>query len=268
MHADVSALHLGPYTIVRTLGSWGEADRYLAVHTESGENRCLYRLDVRDSSADRRRFVEAVRRCAAVRVPHALPIEKFSFDRQGVLWLVTPYLGNHEGLVALDDMIRVRGEGLFGVELERCVEHLLLALCEARKHGLSHGTLRRDELLIDTRGSVWVELFGLRRALDTLGNPNEFVYRDEVRSVVAVAYELATGLPAEEPRIKATRIAKRLPRAWDDWFDAGFDPFRGFADAREALDALPGRAVPAEPGETPRIRTVARGFRRTRPNRV
>lgn len=264
MQHHVHALNLGPYTIVRPLGSWGTAPRYLAIQGETGENRCLYRLDVCDSSADRRRFVEAVRRCAAVRLSHALPIEKFSFDREGVLWLVTPYLGNHEGLLTLDEITRARGEALGAIELERCVEHMLLALGEARRHNLSHGPIRREELLVDPRGSVWIELFGLRRALDTLGNPNEFVYRDEVRSLVAVAYELATGLTADEPRIRASRVAKRLPRAWDDWFEAGFDPFMGFANAQEALDALPGNTGAAAPREPVRVRTVAKGFRRTR----
>jgi len=65
---------------------------------------------------------------------------------------------------------------------------------------------------------------------------------DEVRSVVALAYQMLTGLPAEEPRIPAQRLVRRLEPAWSDWLEFGLDEFRGFATPAAALAALPSQA--------------------------
>jgi hypothetical protein len=97
-----------------------------------------------------------------------------------------------------------------------------------------------DEILVDRRGSLLVELYGVARAMDTLARPSLETLRDEVRSVVEIGYQLVTGLRAEHPLIPAGRLVRKLDAGWDQWLARGLDPSGGFDSADGALAALPG----------------------------
>jgi hypothetical protein len=120
-----------------------------------------------------------------------------------------------------------------------------------------------DEVVVDRRGSLAVELYGLRRRLGTLWRRTAGeVAKDEVRSIVEIGYTLITGLSSDEPRIPATRLFPRLDRRWDDWFNEGMDPLGGFTTAEEALSNLPSlrREVEERQKASP-VQTVIRRFR-------
>lgn len=105
----------GPYRVVRPMGAWHGASRYLGLHEQTGENRTLYQLDAPTGSLERRLLVESVERIAAFGHEHALGIERYSFDNASSLWLVTPYLGNHEGLVTVPELVAQRHQALSAV---------------------------------------------------------------------------------------------------------------------------------------------------------
>jgi hypothetical protein len=115
---------------------------------------------------------------------------------------------------------------------------------------------------VDRRGSLAIELYGLRRRLLGSGDrPATEVGRDEVRSIVAIGYELLTGLSAEDPRIEATRLIPKLDRRWDEFFAEGLDPLAGFLTAGDALGSLPSLRRELDARQSP-VQVVIRGFRR------
>jgi len=217
---------------------------------------------------DLRRFVESIQNLSPVSHPHILPIEQFTLDKGGAgrggdgAWIVTPYTGNLEGLVTLSALLEDKGGQMTPGESERALIQLLEASEYAHAAGFHHGPMSIEEVLVDRRGSLAIELYGLRRLLNGPGSvPVMEVERDEVRSIVEIGYKLLTGLSAEEPRIRADRLIQRLDRRWDDWFDQGLDPMAGFLSAGEALAALPSlrREVEVKPSA---VRSVLGTFRR------
>lgn len=255
----------GPYRVVRELPSSRVGPRWVAINERTGENRAVYRVATCRDHVERRRLLAAIEREGLVSHPHLLTVEKFSLDASGVLWAVAPYRGNQEGLVLLPELVEANGGRLAPIEAERALEQLLDAITFAHEHGLHHGPIEDDEILVDRHGSVWIELYALPRLLDGFDASNEFLIRDEVRSVVALGYRLVTGLPAEEPRMPAARMFKKLDRAWDRWFDRGLDASGGFDSAAEALAALPSRGGPADAPvvATRPVRGVLARFRRS-----
>ena len=115
-------------------------------------------------------------------------------------------------------------------EVRHAIDHLLSALQGAREAGIAHGPVRMDEVLVDRRSRLLVELVGVGAALSGQ-EPDE---RDEVRSVVAIAGELLTGVPS--PDGTAFRSLRgRTGHRWRAWLrDA---PLR--TSCAEARDALP-----------------------------
>ncbi|MFG0259162.1 MAG: hypothetical protein ACF8LK_02325, partial [Phycisphaerales bacterium JB041] len=111
--------------------------------------------------------------------------------------------------------------------------------------------------LVDRHGSLLIELYGVARALAGLEGMNGELVRDEVRSVVEIAYRLLTGIEADEPRIPVGRLVKRIPRGFEQWVETGLDPTGGYQTAQDAIDAL--AESKAEP-ETSRVRTVLGRF--------
>ena len=238
-------LTLGAYEIVRELEPCAISRRWFAVHARHQTSHVLYELSAcRDRSVERR-FVAAVQSLAELDHAHILRVESLTFSRNEP-WLVTPYTGNQEGLVTLSTLARAKGGLMSGAEAARALVQLLAALQYAQENNHSHGPISMDEVLVDRRGSVSIELFGLRRALSGLGAGNAELRTDEVRSLVEMGYQLVTGRAAEEPRIAACKLVRSLDRRWDDWFETGLDPLGGFQSAAEALEAFPTRSAPAE----------------------
>ncbi len=236
---------LGAYEIVRELEPCAISRRWFAVHDRNQTSHVLYELGACRDRAIERRFVSAVQSLAELDHAHILRVESLTLSRNEP-WLVTPYTGNQEGLVTLSTLARDKGGSMSGVEAARALVQLLSALQYAQENNHSHGPIAMDEVLVDRRGSVSIELFGLRRALDGLGTGNAELRTDEVRSLVEMGYQLVTGRSADEPRIAACKLARSLDRRWDDWFETGLDLLGGFGSAAEALEAFPTRSAPAD----------------------
>jgi len=230
------------------------AERWLALHETDESSHLIYRFGPYRDKCERRRFVQAAESVARLRHPHLMPIVQYSLDQAGWGWIVTPYTGNSVELVDLGQVIESKGGTMNAVEMDRCVRQLLEAYSYAHANRRFHGPVSLQDILVDTRGSLWIELFGMRRYLEGLADGDAELVRDAIRSVIEIAYTLLTGLPADEPRIPASRLVRRLGKAWDEWFDAGLDPHSGFASADAALAALPTSERQDEP--TPVVRTV------------
>ena len=143
----------------------------------------------------------------------------------------------------------------------------MLPLVEAVEHahgeGHVHGPIRPEEIMVDRRGSLSIELYGLRRRLGGVAaTAASEVIRDEIRSLAGLGYWLLSGLPAEDPRIPAGRLIPKLDRRWDAWFDEGLDPLGGFGSAGEAMAALPGVRRVFERERVGPVRTVLGRVRR------
>ncbi len=242
MDDRVPRLRIGPYLFVREIEAGRLADRWLAVHEDDDTTFVVHRFRVSRDRLEQRRFVTAVESLADLEHPHVLPIVEYSLGSAvaGNAWIVTPFTGNQDGLITLDRLMREKGGRISPTEVERVMIQLLDAVEHCHAGRLRHGPIALDEILVDRRGSVQVELYGLSRLLGksaSAGSGAE-VERDEVRSVVELGYQLLTGLSADEPRISAERLIPRLPHHVVGWLEAGLDPVSGFSTPTEALEAL------------------------------
>ena len=238
MESRVQRLRVGSYRLVQQLEPGRMAERWLALHEEAGSTHLAHRFRTGVGRFEQRRLVEAIERVAPLSHPHILPIERFTLGHDGSAWIVTPYTGNLEGLVTLTNLMEEKGGQMPPSETERALIQLLEAAESAHSAGFHHGPLSADEVMVDRRGSLSVELYGLGRLLASPApTPAVEVTRDEVRSIVEIGYWLLTGLSAEEPRIRADRLMPKLDHRWDEWFNEGLDPMAGFLSAGEALAA-------------------------------
>lgn len=228
---------LGPFVFERELGPCPLGRRFLAEHERAQSMHVLYEITTCRDRADQRRFVEHAPTLCELRHPHILPVERLSITDDEP-WLVTPYTGNQEGLVTLGALLAAKGT-MSPQEAGRAVTQLLQALQYAHERGVHNGPVDVEQVLVDRHGCVFIELFGVRRMLDGLRRGNAELAADEVRSVVEIGYRLITGQPAEEPRIEASRLARKLDRRWDEWFETGLDPLGGYRSATQALSEFP-----------------------------
>ncbi|MCA9297476.1 MAG: protein kinase [Phycisphaerales bacterium] len=257
---DQTGLRLGPYRLIRPLEPGRLAERWLALHEQAQSSHTVHRFGICADKAEQRRFLFAVEAISELEHPHLLPIEQYSFMKDGRPWVVAPYVGNQTGIVTLRRLLEDR-DGNFGpLEVQRGVTQLLDAMSWAHERGHHHGELAMDEILVDRRGSLWIEMFGMARRLDALGPANQELVRDEVRSVVEIAYRMLTGVDADEPLIRPSRLVRRLDRRWDAWFLRGLDASDGFDTPLEAVLALPGHTVDVDGITT---RNVFRRLRRS-----
>ena len=248
MDRTTEDVRLGPYRLLRPLESNHLAERWVGLHERDQTTSVIYLFPPCHDRADERRFVRAMERVAALHRAHILHVEHYALQPGGRPWATTSYLGSQVGLVTLESLRLEKGGTMPHLEVERVMSQLLSACAAAHEAGVHHGPIGADEVLVDRSGSVWIEMYGVARLLDGLSDGNTEIARDEVRSLTELAYYLLTGLRAEEPRIPAGRLVKRLPGAWDAWIEEGLSAVGGFESASEAFAALPGHH--AEPVET------------------
>lgn len=231
-----------PYRLITPLGSSRLGQRWLALDPRDGSTHIVHSCRVQDPS----RFLDAAAALRGLTQAHILPVEGFGIDAAGLPWIATPYTGSQDGLLTLEGLRLAKGGRLLPGEVEQVVVQVIGAVRAAHEHGLIHGSMAADELLVDRRGSIHIELYSL--ALATSAPPSPLppadLIRDELRSIVALSYQLLTGIEPDEPRIPASRLVRRLDASWDGWFEVGLDPALGFRDAAEAM--LPAIA-PSEP---------------------
>ncbi len=259
-HADMPAMvaHAAP-------SARPQPDRFLALHEDNQTSHVAYRFPPVGGKAEEARLVAAVESAALLDHPHALKIQQFTFDITGQAWVITPFSGDVDGLRSLSRLLREKGGQMSPVEAERAVYQLLEVIALAHGGGAlqpppglmldgiaplptvsgvaravpCHGPISMDEVLVDRRGSLLIELYGLARALHASQRPTMESLRDEIRSVVEIGYQLITGLRAEHPLIPAGRLVRRLDAKWDEWLNRGLDPSAGFDTADAAMASLP-----------------------------
>lgn len=182
-----------------------------------------------------------LRGAASVEHRHVLPILGMDLAPDAGPCLLSAYPGTFEGLCTI---AQAAGASIGGrlelVECSAAAEQVLGALREIQNSGVPHGAIRMDEVLIDSRGRVLLELVGVEAALGAATHqaPDQRL-RAETLSVVRLVYELVTGVTVANPCLPAKGLVRRLPRSWSRWLDTGLDPGAGFADAAEALAVLP-----------------------------
>lgn len=233
-----------------------QPDRFLALHESNQTSHIAYRFPPVAGKAEEARLVAAVESASLIDHSHALRIQQFTFDITGQAWIIAPFTGDADGLRTLTRHVRQKGGQCRPDEAERAVQQLLSVIAVAHGGGVlqppvdsetasparavpCHGPITMDEILVDRRGSLLIELYGLARALEQPGRPTLEALRDEIRSIVEIGYQLITGLRAEEPLIPAGRLVRKLDARWDRWLDRGLDPSGGFDSAEAALAALP-----------------------------
>ncbi|GAB5495265.1 MAG: hypothetical protein Phyf2KO_03450 [Phycisphaerales bacterium] len=256
-----ASLAFGPYELVRELRPSGVIERHLALHPELLTHHVAYRFRFGATKAERRRFLDAVEKAAALNIPHTLRVEQFSLATATEAWVISPYTGNHDGLMLLSDLLAVKGGQMESLEVTRVLSQLLEAIGEAHDAGVVHGPLSIDEIHVDRSGSLDIELYGVKAAiLDDLDS--EELAREELRSIVSLAYHLLTGVVADEMYIEPTKLVTKIDTQWDVFFAEGLDPAAGFANAEEVLAAVPGRRAPVNAPEIKTRNVSAFGFGR------
>lgn len=236
----------GPYRIVRPLARGPLSWRWLAVHERDLTTHVIHELIARHDKVERRRFLSAFDALSELDHTHLLRVDYVSLLHGGRAVLVTPFTGNQEGLITLGGLLDSKGGRMAPSEVDRAMTQLLDAVRFAHARRRHHGPVSLDEVLVDRHGRLFIEFYGMARMLKGLTPGNSELERDEVRSIVEMGYKLLTGLPADEPRIAASRLVKRLDDRWDEWFAEGLDPAGGFASAAEAHDMLPSQRRLAE----------------------
>ncbi|MEM8758636.1 MAG: hypothetical protein AAGF47_12755 [Planctomycetota bacterium] len=257
--SDMAALSFGPYELVRPLRHASHAERYLAVQPERLTNHVAYRVTLDDTAEARQLFLDAIDSAAAVTSPHALPIEQFSMTSPIEAWVISPFVGDHDGLLLLSDLLGDKGGMLEPAEVRRAVGQLLEAADAGAQRGLPHGPLGIDDVQVDRRGSIRIELYGLRAAADPSGRDADDLHQDEVRDIIAIGYELLTGIRPQSASIDPKRLVPSAPDDLCALLRSALDSEPTFATAREALEALAAPAAGAPQIEV-RVRTGRRGF--------
>jgi hypothetical protein len=215
----------GPFRFVRSLGECvvaGErVERFFAIHDRDQSSHAVYRWPVRKDHAAQRRLLSAIERVAAAKGGHLLEIEAFALTPGGQACVVTPYVGNQDGMMTLASHLEVKGGRLAAYEAERAGLQLLQAFEDAHAAGLGHGPLGADSVLIDRRGKLWIELHGV--AWSIAGRAGDAVaVEDELRQVARLTFRMLTGVEPRKNRagqwLGAAVLAPRLDPAWDAWF--------------------------------------------------
>lgn len=240
MSSNRQADYFGPFQIIHSLGMTRGVERFVVLCAKTDTNRLLYRFPAQSNHLQRRSRFEQMVTLSTLNHPHLLRVESASYDDRGCLCTISPYPGNHEGLVRLSDLLEQHGGKFTVPEAARAIEHLLSASAYAHAKKLIHGPVSTDQVLVDRFGSLQIELYGHQHLERTHANASANLRAaDEVRSIADIGYKLMTGLDNNAERIAPSRILKRLDRLWDTWFDIALDPIDGFADAQHALNALP-----------------------------
>ena len=255
------SMSVGPYVLTRDLGMSVIGRRYLALHQGQQTSHMAFRIDGCVSRTDRARLEGTYDLLASgLRHPHILRLEELRFEApiEGidpesdssaasngaeVPWIITPYAGDADGLRPLSRLLRQKGGQIHQIEAEQAITQILSALAHAhdpiRKVPIYHGPLMLDEIIVDRHGRIVLEMLGFARRLKGMYHGNSETVRDEIVRVCEIAYQLLTGLRAEEPLIPAMRLVPRLHKSWDNWLRVGLDPSRGFESARQAMEQLP-----------------------------
>lgn len=215
----------GPFRFVRELGACTVAgervERFFAVHERDQSSHAVYRWPARKDHAAQRRLLAAMERISAAKAGHLLEIEAFALTPGGQACVVTPYVGNQEGLLTLAQHLEIKGGRLAAYEAERASLQLLQAIQDGHGTGLRHGPIGAESVLIDRHGKLWIEMHGMSWAMSH-GSADEASITDELRHIARLTFRMITGVEPRKNRagqwLGAAVLTPRLDPAWDPWF--------------------------------------------------
>lgn len=242
MSTTLRSEFFGPYKLVRKLDQALGATRFIVLCSRTDTNYVLYRFAPTTNHIKRRSKFNHLLKLTTLDHSHILSLKSVTYDDHGRLCVITPYTGNHDGLVSLNDLIAQRNGEIGIIESARAIEHLLDATKYAHSKDLYHGTIDQSDILIDRYGCLQIQFYGFdRNKQNNDHSPIKQAIKvaDEVRSIVQVGYFMLTGINPSIDRIPPSRIIKKLDKAWDAWFEMGLDPIDGFESIEHAINALP-----------------------------
>jgi serine/threonine protein kinase len=234
--------YFGPYKLIRAIGAAHGADRFVVLCNKTDTNFMLYRFEQLTNAKLRRQIFDRLIHMSTLQHPHLLKINSVSYDDHGRLCVITPYTGNHDGIVTLENLLDHQEGKLGSIEALRATEHLLEACDFAHQNNLINGPIHTSDVLVDRFGCLQVQLYSYGSIQDphqTQSFTRGSLIADEIRSVIELGYTMLTGLSSQAELINPTRVIKKLDRNWDTWFEIGLDPIDGFESFQHALNALP-----------------------------
>lgn len=228
---------IGQYILTKELMPGALGPRHLALHELDSSSHILHRPPIGRDRSEQRRFLSGMAAARGLSHPHMLAIEESGLDNRGHPYVVTPFTGDATGIVTVETLLRAKG-GFFSLtEAKQAVVQALEATDYAHRCARAHGPISMGEVLVDRRGRVVLELYGVARILNLVHDGVEDLESEEVRSIIRIGYQLVTGLVPEEPLIAAGRVVPGLDAVWDDWFETGLHG-PGFKSAAHALSAI------------------------------
>ena len=245
------------YVFTRDLDQTPYGSRHLVLRAEHHTSHLLHRLDrlfankggsMPAGSGGREKFERCMTRIRHADHPHILQVEEFGWDGEGDVgpFAISDYTGDADGVVTLERLIKLKGGWLTLEESKRALEQLMGACAAAHAAGVVHGTLTMDQVHIDRRGSLLIELYGLCQQV----SPTVTAAADEVRSIAAIGYQLVTGLLPLRPTIPIEHIIEHIDQSWRDYFHTGLaEGGTGFSTAAHALAAVQGLRIAGGFGE-------------------
>lgn len=210
-----AGVELGGLTLERRLGRHALADRWLARDRARGEPFVAYRVDLLAGARGEKRFRLAVEMLTSLRHPHVCPVLWFETEAAGGRWVVSPYVGGPGGITTVAEVARERDGGILSpTEVCSAVEQVLGLMAYAHARGFCHGRIGAEDLIVDRRGAVVAELYGLSRRLRGLPAADGATCAEEVRSLAELARTLLLGAGPSAPW--APIGAEREPHAGPD----------------------------------------------------
>ncbi|MEL7485095.1 MAG: hypothetical protein AAFN41_12185, partial [Planctomycetota bacterium] len=168
--------------------------------------------------------------------------EQFAFASGEAAWIISPYTGDHDGLLLLSDLLADKGGQFEALEVRRALFQLVQGIESTHLSCAVHGEVSLGCVQVDRAGKLLVELPGLKQIGETRV---EDARQSEVRSLVRVAYELLTGITPGEQIIEPSKLVDGLSSGWDRFVLEGLDAAAGYASLSELTAALDG--VTAKP---------------------
>lgn len=216
------------------------AERWAGTHVSDHTPALVYRFDRRSFPGSPADALRRILPLAALHHRHLLAIEDAELTSDGALWVTSPYPGGAAGVLTLSNVLSHKEQGFLDPAETGCAaRHLLEALAHAHASGIIHGSLRMDDVLVNPRGSVLIELFGvasaLRKALPS--EPNDPL--TDLRAVGGIVLELMTGVPTQSSPELLEKVLGRRGVPWTRWLERMFGGERAFSNALEALASLP-----------------------------
>lgn len=222
---------IGPYLVIRSIGSGKVAEIYEVEHVDLGRRYSLKILseESRPDGLERRRFDREAKVLAAIDHPNVLRIQHLDRLLDGRRYLVTELL---RGRTLAE---RIRNGRLPVADACRIAEQIAYGLSAAHEKGVLHRDLKPSNIfLTDTEAGALVKLmdFGLARievpaadeltigsepvgtpgymAPEQIARPSAVDVRADLYAVGAILFEMLTGAPLYSAEDEAGLLAANL----------------------------------------------------------